>query len=266
MGYPQLSVISIFLNDEKMLKAVMDSVLSQSYPSIQHIISIGASKDRSSELLRNYGTKYLAVGKMLTWTDQPDTCIAEAYNNCFDLIDGNSKYVLLLSNPYLTVDSLRTQMDVLLSGSYDGLFCGALMQKDGRIIRRLSGGGSPKNWRFGWQGTTESFIFSKQILLETGYFDAERYAHTFGEDYDFFLRVVMNEKWKLGSLKRPIVNYIGGGVSNSRNWELVKSFYGVLKDKQVKFAWITVFGKCLRVLCRGLCLHKPVPPEMRVPL
>lgn len=266
MTYPQISIVSIFLNDEKMLKVVMESVLSQSYPSIQHIVTIGASKDGSRDLLQSYESRYREAGKILTWTDQPDKCIAEAYNNCFRLIDEKSEYVLLLSNPYMTAESLQTQMDVLLEKGLDGLFCGALMQKDGVIIRKLSGGGNPKNWRLGWQGTTESFIFSKQILDETGFFDEERYAHTFGEDYDFFLRIVMNRKWKLGTLKKPIVNYVGGGISNSRNVELVKSFYNVLKDKNVKFAGVTVAGKCLRVVCRGFVAHRPVPPEMRVDL
>lgn len=264
MDYPKISVVSIFLNDKKMLRVVMDSILSQSYPCIQHVVSIGSSNDGSADLLRSYGDRYAAAGKRLTWTDQPDTCIAEAYNHCLALIDEDSSYVLLLSNPYIAADSLRSQMEVLLANGYDGLFCGAIMQKDGKIVRRLSGGGSPKHWRLGWQGTTESFIFSKQVLDETGYFDTERYAHTFGEDYDFFLRIVMNKRWKLGSLKKPIVNYIGGGISNSRNWELVKSFYSVLRDKHVRFAWVTVLGKCLRVVCRGLVLHTPVPPEMRI--
>lgn len=263
---PQISIISIFLNDAKMLKVVMNSVLSQSYLSIQHVVSIGASEDESLQLLKDYESKYLKAGKKLTWTNQPDKCIAEAYNHCFRHIDSKSEYVLLLSNPYMAADSLQIQMDALLKHGYDGIFCGAIMQKDNKIIRRLSGGGNPKNWRLGWQGTTESFIFSKRILDETGYFDEVMYAHTFGEDYDFFLRVVMNKKWKLGTLKKPIVNYIGGGVSNSRNIELVKSFHKVLKAKNVKFAWITVFGKCLRVVCRGLVLHKTVPPEMHIDL
>lgn len=266
MGYPQISIVSIFLNDEKMLKIVTNSILSQTYPNIQHIISIGKSHDGSAELLKSSEARYAQAGKKLTWTNKPDTCIAEAYNNCFELIDKDSEYVLILSNPYISSNSLKIQMGALLSGGYDGLFCGAIMQKDGKIIRKLSGGGSPKHWRLGWQGTTESFIFSKQLLDETGFFDVERYAHTFGEDYDFFLRIVMNKKWKLGSLKKPIVNYIGGGISNSRNLELVKSFYNVLKDKKVKFAWITVAGKCLRVLCRGMVLHTPVPLELRIEL
>lgn len=264
MIFPQISIISIFLNDAKMLRIVMDSVLEQTYLPIQHIISIGNSKDESINFLKQYETRYSDMGKTLTWTDKPDQCIAEAYNNCLRMIDDNSKYVLLLSNPYMTSSSLHTQMAFLLTNGYDGLFCGAIMQKDNKIIRRLSGGGSPKNWRFGWQGTTESFIFSKDILYETGYFDEVMYSKTFGEDYDFFLRIVMNRKWRLGSLKIPIVNYIGGGISNSRNLELIKSFYRVLKSKNVRFAWITVLGKCMRVLCRGLVLHKPIPKEMQV--
>ena len=205
MNYPQVSVISIFLNDIKMLKVVTSSVLSQTYPNIQHIITIGKSNDGSAELLKSLEPQYEQMQKKLTWTDKPDNCIAEAYNNCFELIDKNSKYVLLLSNPYISSRSLKNQMEVLLSERYDGLFCGAIMQKEGKVIRILSGGGSPKHWRLGWQGTSESFVFSKQVLDETGRFDEKRYAYTFGEDYDFFLRIVMNKKWKLGSLKKQIV-------------------------------------------------------------
>lgn len=266
MEYAQISIISIFLNDMAMLKIVMDSVLNQSYSEIQHVISIGASKDGSIELLKEYEPKYLAAGKVLTWTDRPDTCISQAYNNCFHLIDLKSKYVLLLSNPYMGTESLERQMDYLLKGNYDALFCGAIMQKDGKIVRRISGGGNPKNWRLGWQGTTESFIFSKQVLDETGYFDEILYVHTYGEDYDFFLRVVINKKWKIGSLNKPIVNYIAGGISNSKKLEMIKSFYMVLKIKNVKFPWVTVAGKCLRVLFSSLPPHKPISPEMRVKL
>ena len=266
MAYPLVSIVSIFLNDAMMLNVVMDSILNQSYSPIQHVISIGASKDDSAALLKEYEFKYHNNGVKLTWTDKPDKCIAEAYNNCFRLIDGACEYALILTNPYMTPDSLKTQMDFLLSGNYDGVFCGAIMQKNNKIIRKLSGGGNPKHWRLGWQGTTEAFIFSRRVLDETGYFNEVMYAERFGEDFEYFLRIVMSNRWKLGTLKMPIVNYIGGGNSNTRNLELAGSFYKVLKDKRVRFAWFTVLCKCLRVVCRGLVLHKQVPSYMRIDL
>jgi GT2 family glycosyltransferase len=248
-----------------MLKIVIDSILKQDYPNIQHCISIGASKDGSLELLKEYEPKYKAANKILTWTDTPDKCIAEGYNNTFRLISNESEYFCVLTNPYISEHSLKIEMDELLEKNYDVMFCGAIMQKDGIIVRKLSGGGNPKNWRFGWMNTTESLIMRKSVLDKHGYYDEKMFVKMWAEDYEYNLRVLQDKTLKIGTFKYPIVNFIYGGASSTKLLDIAKHFHKILKSKGVKFAWATVLCKCVRVACRIIfTVHRPVPPEAKI--
>jgi glycosyltransferase involved in cell wall biosynthesis len=248
-----------------MLKIVMDSILKQSYPHIQHCISIGASTDGSLELLKEYESKYAIAGKTLTWTNKPDKCIAEGYNNALRLISDESEYFCMLTNPYISEHSLEIEMNELLKNHYDVLFCGGIMQKDGIIVRKISGGGNPKNWRLGWMNTTESLIMRKSILDKHGYYDEKMFANLWAEDYEYNLRILQDKTLKIGTLKYPIVNFIYGGISSTKLFDMAKHFHIILKSRGVRFAWVTVLFKCIRVACRIIfTVRRPVPPEARI--
>jgi len=55
---PLVSIITPVLNGSKYLEACLQSVLSQSYPNIEHIFVDGGSSDGTLDLLANYQKKY----------------------------------------------------------------------------------------------------------------------------------------------------------------------------------------------------------------
>ena len=57
----KLSIITINYNDATGLKKTLDSVASQTYPNIQHIIVDGGSTDESVEILREYAANQCKV-------------------------------------------------------------------------------------------------------------------------------------------------------------------------------------------------------------
>lgn len=55
---PLVSIITPVLNGVKYLEACIESVLSQSYPHVEHVIVDGGSTDGTVDVLSSYGTKY----------------------------------------------------------------------------------------------------------------------------------------------------------------------------------------------------------------
>ncbi len=88
LNTPLVSVITAILNGEKYLKDCIESVLSQSYPNIQHIIVDGGSTDNTIEILNTYNDK-LAV-----WVSEPDAGIYSAINKGIHLSKGDFYIVL----------------------------------------------------------------------------------------------------------------------------------------------------------------------------
>ena len=50
----KLSIVTITLNSEKTIRDTLNSVLSQTYKNIEHIIIDGGSSDKTFSLLKKY--------------------------------------------------------------------------------------------------------------------------------------------------------------------------------------------------------------------
>ena len=53
----RLSIITITLNSEETIRDTLNSVLSQTYKNIEHIIVDGGSNDQTCSILKNYTNK-----------------------------------------------------------------------------------------------------------------------------------------------------------------------------------------------------------------
>lgn len=72
-----VSIITPVLNGVKYLEPCLQSVLSQSYPHVEHIIVDGGSADGTLEILRNYQARY---PKRIRFISEPDKSAGEAWN------------------------------------------------------------------------------------------------------------------------------------------------------------------------------------------
>ncbi len=74
---PLVSIITPVLNGIKYLEACVQSVLSQSYPYIEHIFVDGGSSDGTLDVLTNYSNKY---SNRIRFISGPDKNAGEAWN------------------------------------------------------------------------------------------------------------------------------------------------------------------------------------------
>lgn len=77
---PFVSIITPAYNAMPFLKTTIESVLSQEYPNLEHIVFDGGSKDNSVEILKSYSH--------LTWVSEKDRGQSHALNKGFAIAKG----------------------------------------------------------------------------------------------------------------------------------------------------------------------------------
>lgn len=85
-----VSIITPVLNGEKYISQCMDSVLSQTYPNIEHIVVDGYSTDKTISIIADYGMKYLKQNKSLVLVPSitGDKGACDAWNKGWGIANG----------------------------------------------------------------------------------------------------------------------------------------------------------------------------------
>lgn len=230
-----ISIISTFYNDKEMAKLVMDSVLSQTYTDIEHVITDGASSDGSVELYESYEEKYAEAGKKLVWKSERDKGLYDGFNKAANLATGD--YILVCTDPYINSSIIEEMMSKITDGDYDYIYGGMIFQKDGEIIRTWSG--KPGNWRLGWMAATPTLLMKKSVWDKHGGFDTN---YVSAADYKVQINIFKDETLKSAALPKPLINYYAGGTSNNGvkgKMRSIKECAKILRECRVHFGWFT---------------------------
>lgn len=239
-----ISILSTFYNDKKMLKIMMDSVLKQDYPNIEHVITDGGSTDGSVELIKEYEKKYAECGKKLVWKSERDNGLYDGNNKAAALSSGD--YIVFGTDPYYSSHSVSEIAAEIQKGDYDYVYGGMIFQKDGKIIRQWSG--KPGNWKLGWIAATPTLFMKKSIWEKYGPFD-EKYRSA--GDYKLQILMFSDSKLRSSALCKPMVVYFAGGTSNGgikANLFSIQECQAILKECNVPFAWFTNLCKTIIAL------------------
>ena len=240
----KISILSTFYNDKEMLKRVMDSVLLQTCPNLEHIIVDAASGNGSIQLIQEYEEKYKRSNKILRWISEPDNGIYFGFNKAFDLSTGD--YVMVNApDPYADAHVMSDLLEVLEKEQPDYVYGGMYYQKDGKIIRRWSG--KPGNWKLGWMAATPTLCVKRSVMEKYGPFD----TNNISADYKFQVRLFMDKSLKSYYLDRIMVIYYAGGISNGglkANLNSIKDGQRALMDYDIPFGWFITICRIVRAL------------------
>lgn len=83
-----ISIVTVVFNGEKVLEKTIQSVISQTYESIEYIIVDGASSDDSLNIIRKYDDL------IEYWVSEKDSGIYDAMNKAIDLVRGELIFFL----------------------------------------------------------------------------------------------------------------------------------------------------------------------------
>jgi glycosyltransferase involved in cell wall biosynthesis len=191
---PSFSIVTPCLNAARTLTATLESVSSQNYPAVEHIIVDGGSTDGTLDLLeRSQGTR---------WISEPDRGLSDAINKGIRMAEGEIVGVLNADDLFRagTLDAVADAFAREPSAEWAFGRCG-IIDAEGREIR--AGVTAYKNfflrrYSFGLH-LTHNFVpapstFVKRAAYEeVGLYDEDL---KYSMDYDVWLR--------LGQRGRPI--------------------------------------------------------------
>lgn len=239
----KVSIITATYNSAATIEAALDSVQSQSYKNIEHIIIDGASTDATLSLLQKNGFS----GKLVS---EPDKGIYDAMNKGIELASGDIIGILnsddLYANPTIiekVVELFETQQCDAVYGDLDYVDSVDITQ----VKRRWKAGSFKKgDFLLGWMPPHPTFFVRKTVYEQYGKFNLNLFT---AADYELMLRFLYRYEVKVAYLQEIMVKMRTGGASNQslRNRLLAnKGDRLAWEINGLKPYWFTLFAKPLR--------------------
>lgn len=240
----KISVITATYNSARTIRHTCESIRSQNYPDLEHIIVDGCSTDGTLAQISKY------AGDDARVHSQRDTGIYDALNRGINLASGDIVGFLHSDDFFPSSDVLEEVARAFEDPSIDMCFgdlayVAALDTR--RVIRRWrSGDFSRSKLKYGWMPPHPTLYVRRKILREHQF----NLDYRISADYDAILRLLINEKFKVVYLQKELVHMRVGGASNKSVKNLLRKMKEdarVLNSNKIG-GWGTLLAKNLRKL------------------
>lgn len=205
----KISVVTVVYNRVGTIVETMESVQSQSYPVVEHIVQDGGSTDGTlNEILR--------VAKGATnWVSEPDAGIYDAINRGIRRATGDVIGLMHSDDVFahdLVLESVATCLsDPKIDGVYGDLQYVAA-DDTSRIVRHWrSGPYDPAVLKKGWMPPHPTVYLRREVFDRFGLYDT---SFSIAADYDAMLRYLLRGKIRLAYIPEVLVKMRLGGESN----------------------------------------------------
>lgn len=234
------SIVTITYNADNVLGKTVDSVFSQTYPHVEHVIIDGASTDDTLRVAQDYMQRSYAAsnGHEIRIVSEPDNGLYDAMNKGLRQVSGD--YVLFLNAGDFFPDSevlsniarnvglegvSREKLPVVLYGNTD------IVDNDGRFLRhrRLQ---PPANlsWRSFRHGmlVCHQAFYARLDIAKTVPYDCR---YRFSADVDWCIRIMKEAEIRhlpLLNLHLVVANYTEEGQSTIHHRESLNERYQIM--------------------------------------
>ena len=234
------SIVTITYNADNVLGKTVDSVFSQTYPHVEHVIIDGASTDDTLQVAQDYMQRSYAAsnGHEIRIVSEPDNGLYDAMNKGLRQVSGD--YVLFLNAGDFFPDSevlsniarnvglegvSREKLPVVLYGNTD------IVDNDGRFLRhrRLQ---PPANlsWRSFRHGmlVCHQAFYARLDIAKTVPYDCR---YIFSDDVDWCIRIMKEAEIRhlpLLNLHLVVANYTEEGQSTIHHRESLNERYQIM--------------------------------------
>jgi len=219
----KISILTVCYNSAATLGDTLESVASQTYPNVEHIVVDGGSTDGTVDMLkaRDQGrTK---------WVSEHDDGIYDAMNKGIFMATGDVVGTLNADDFYMSNHVLEDIAQVFLDTSIDACY-GDLVyvsQNDVNHIVRLWKSNDYKSGLFksGWMPAHPTFFVRKNVYERLGGFNLN---YKIAADFELMFRFIEQEKIKTKYVPKILVRMRLGGTTN-------QSFSNIIKQNKEIF-------------------------------
>lgn len=238
----KISIITITYNSAKTISRALDSVQSQTYPDIEHVIVDGASTDGTRELIEAYAAKHTNV----RWVSEPDEGIYNALNKGIRMATGDVIGFLHSDDVLYSAESIGQIAEAMSSSKADVVY-GDLQYCNGdKVVRRWkSNDFCPSALKFGWMPPHPTVYVRREVYEQVGPYDE---WFRISADFDMILRI-FTAGYKTHYIPEVLVKMNTGGASNKNSkarLSKTQEDFIVLRKNNIGAGLLTVACKQLR--------------------
>ena len=236
----KISIITAVWNNEETIRDAIESVLSQTYENIEYIVVDGASSDKTTEIVQEYGEK------ISIFVSEKDKGIYDGLNKGIALATGDLVAFLHSDDLYANGSVIEKIMKKFnADDSLDGVY-GDLVYTPKNDTSKVLRYWKSKDFnnsllKQGWMPAHPTFVLKKELYEKYGKFDL---SFKIASDYDFMLRV-LSRGIRVVYLPTTLYKMRIGGESNKSLKNIIlksKEDFRALQKNNIGGLW-TLFTK-----------------------
>jgi len=245
----RVSVITACLNSAETIGQCLESMSSQKYGDVEHIIIDGGSEDGTQDIIREHSR---SVAKFVS---EPDSGVYDALNKGIAMATGDVVGVLHADDVFEDERVIADVADAFERSGADTCYGDLVyVARDNvdRIVRRWkSGVCRPGHFRSrGWMPPHPAFFVRREVYERFGLFDTR---FRIAADYELMLRLLVRHRVSTCYVPRVLVRMRTGGTSAPRIRTLLRTFsedHRAWKVNGFPASVLTVAAKKLRKLAQ----------------
>jgi glycosyltransferase involved in cell wall biosynthesis len=239
----KISIITVCLNSAKTIPATLNSVQSQDYKNIEHIIIDGESKDDTIKIVNNYSfpNKKIIIGKDKNLYDAINKGIKNSTGDIIAILNSDDIY----HNTSVIGDIIKEikknkKKDIFLTDVV--FFSGKRFQK----IRRYYQASNFRRdmFKYGMMPPHPGAFIRKKVYIDHGLYDVN---YKIASDFDALSRFIYLNKVKFKNINKISVRMRTGGISGENLKAYIISSLEIAKSLKKNNIRSNIFKVLLRI-------------------
>ena len=238
----KISIITVCYNSEETILSTLNSVISQTYKDIEHIIVDGGSIDRTLDIIADYKFKNKII------ISEPDKGIYDAMNKGIEKADGEIISILNSDDIYQSPDIIADVISNIKKHPDKEVFLGDVVffkqTNFNKILRYYSAKKfERKLLLFGIMPPHPASFIKKKTYIENGLYKS---SLSIAADFEMFLRLLYIKNLSFVYLDKIIVRMRSGGKSGKN----LKTYFTSTKEIVFAFNWNKLKTSYFKILLR----------------
>jgi len=246
LGTPKVSIITVTYNSEKYLDDCIQSVRSQDYKNIEHIIVDGKSTDSTLKIIHKH------KDHLANWISETDRGMYDAINKGMSMATGDIIGILNSDDMLDTRDVVKAIVAAFESDKVEAIY-GDLeyvdKQDTNRVWRIWKGKPYKRSlFNIGWMPAHPTFYIRRSLVAKYGGYENHYFT---AADYEFMARYLYKFHVPALYLPKNIVKMRVGGASNKDVYQRFRANrrdYLAMKRNSIPFPFIVSILKPLSKL------------------
>jgi len=237
----KVSIITISYNSEKTIINTLNSILTQSYKNIEHILVDGGSTDSTLKILKKYPFKNKKI-------ICKKTNIYEAMNLGIKNATGDLIGILNSDDFYNNSDVIK-KIVKKVRRSKAAIFLGDIVYFNGKNYNKITRYYSAKNFnkknfKYGLMPPHPGSFIKKEIYEKYGFYKENLLI---ASDFEIFIRFILKNKVQIKILNELVARMRTGGISGKNIKAYLISTFEIMRSLKINDVNSSLFNSLIRL-------------------